>query len=237
MSAASSAARHALPGPLALDDGSMPFPVWLVRSGAPLSPQDLALLSEEERGRAARLREPAQRHRNLQVRLTLRTLVEQVCGIPAGRQCYTRNRWGKPMLVEEPSLRFSLSYSGDCGLIGISTEFEIGVDLERQREVADATELATLCFASEERAEASRCFVLAWTRKEACLKALGRGLQIRPDRVCCGCSDRLRTVRLNHAVVHVGSAGLATGHHIAWAWREPAAPGRMSRSRPRITRG
>ena len=125
------------------------------------------------------------------------------------------------MLLGAPDVHFNISYSGDCGIIGISTEHEIGVDIERERPVADVSELTSLCFAEDERVDAEQAFLLAWTRKEACLKALGRGLQIRPDRVRCGCSDAPVTTRLNDAVVHIVSTRIANDLNLACAWRRP----------------
>lgn len=230
--------QRLLPEPMALGEASPPFPLWFVRPGPALDGESLALLSDEERHHVARLRTPAHRHRNLRVRLTLRGLVEQICGVPAGMQHYARNRWGKPMLVGVPGLNFSLSYSGDYGVIGISTEHEIGVDIERERPIADVAELSSLCFADDEQSQAEQAFLVAWTRKEACLKALGRGLQIRPDRVRCGCTDAPAIARLNDAIVHIASTRLQTGHNLAWAWRSTVAASRKPPlSRLRLAKG
>ena len=89
--------------------------------------------------------------------------------------------FGKPRLVNVDWLQFNLSHSGHRCLIGIATAFAIGVDIEVVRGVPDADALARLHFTPQEQADwaqvakpgRDRAFLTCWTRKEACVKALG----------------------------------------------------------------
>ena len=77
---------------------------------------------------------------------------------------------------------------------------EVGVDVEREREIEDAEAIAERCFSPAER-DACRAlgFLYCWTRKEAFVKALGSGLSSRsrssmspPRRRAGGCAASSR---------------------------------------------
>jgi 4'-phosphopantetheinyl transferase len=75
--------------------------------------------------------------------------------------------------------------------IALSEEGEVGVDVERVRELPDLEALAKRCFSAGEwdrfrqlgSEERGRWFFRLWTRKEAVLKAMGTGLLVEPSRV------------------------------------------------------
>jgi 4'-phosphopantetheinyl transferase len=92
------------------------------------------------------------------------------------------NRFGKPELVDEATLNFSLSHSKSVAVLAVAHGQPIGVDVEDVRpiesDVAEAhfsaTELADL---RQLRGDAwLRGFYRCWTSKEAILKAEGVGL-------------------------------------------------------------
>ncbi|MCK5247822.1 4'-phosphopantetheinyl transferase superfamily protein [Candidatus Bipolaricaulota bacterium] len=89
---------------------------------------------------------------------------------------------GRPEIVspEETGLRFSLTHSGNHGLLAVS-RMPVGIDLENIRPSVDADALSARFFArnesesiadlpADERVEA---FFRVWVRKEAYLKAAG----------------------------------------------------------------
>lgn len=99
---------------------------------------------------------------------------------------------GKPALAGRrvPPLHFNLAHCEERVLFAITQNNEVGVDLERVRELPDVESIAENFFSSQEckdlrsvdpslRAEA---FFNCWTRKEAYLKALGDGLSAPLDR-------------------------------------------------------
>ena len=84
------------------------------------------------------------------------------------------------------AISFSLSHSGELAVIAMSSLARLGVDIEQLRVIDDAGAIAQSHFASAEKvalaavapAEQNRAFLTCWTRKEAFVKALGRGLSI-----------------------------------------------------------
>jgi 4'-phosphopantetheinyl transferase len=91
---------------------------------------------------------------------------------------------GKPYLSDAGrELRFNLSHSGELALLAVSSHREVGIDVEW---VDPRRELSGLlpAFAADERAALERvpaeerraALFAAWTRKEARLKATGRGI-------------------------------------------------------------
>jgi 4'-phosphopantetheinyl transferase len=84
---------------------------------------------------------------------------------------------------------FNLSHSGDLALLGIACGREIGVDIERHRPEVNCEQLAEHFFAPVEVAalralapgERRAAFFACWSRKEAYIKAVGRGLSTPLD--------------------------------------------------------
>src|SRR5215510_7605462 len=93
---------------------------------------------------------------------------------------FRRDGWGKPHLLNQPNLHVNLSRSGSELIVAIGPR-PVGVDVEVVRPVVDRTALGTLHLtpfewgevlaADEDRRD--ELFLVAWTRKEACAKAIG----------------------------------------------------------------
>jgi 4'-phosphopantetheinyl transferase len=157
-------------------------------------------LDEPERARAARFVFDRDRMRWIAARQALRHLLGRHTGTPAGQLRFGEGTYGKPHLEGQPRCAFSLSHSDGFALVAIVDESPdspgcaVGVDLEVARPMPDLAELAQRCFTRDEcrlmnrtplhRRE--RLFLSGWTRKEACLKALGYGLQIEPSSFSVG---------------------------------------------------
>ena len=173
---------EALPAPF-------PYRLWLVSLKSLPSPDDIALLSPDECVQAARFVFECDRRRYLAAHVALRkTLALCVGGAPASLRFET-GRFGKPSLAHDAPCAFNLSHCGDVAIIAVAQEGQIGVDVELEREVPDAMALAALNFTASEREqlralsgrERDTAFLRCWTRKEACLKAIGSGLSIAPN--------------------------------------------------------
>lgn len=100
---------------------------------------------------------------------------------------FTYGAWGKPSLGAEfrgVPLRFNMSHSHGLALYAVTEEREIGVDVEYMRpdfatdEIArrffSAFEFGLLCELPDHDRVAG--FFRCWTRKEAYIKATGRGM-------------------------------------------------------------
>ncbi|MFH0963119.1 MAG: 4'-phosphopantetheinyl transferase superfamily protein [Planctomycetota bacterium] len=147
-------------------------------------------LSEEERARSERLARG--RERFLAARGILRAILERYLGVDGARLRFREEgRYGKPIIAGEfeGALRFNLSHSGGLALYAVSGEREVGVDVEEIRRDMEPERIAEQFFTRGELAalralgdeERMRAFYRCWTRKEAYLKATGRGLSVRLD--------------------------------------------------------
>lgn len=160
--------------------------VWRLRLGATAA--GLAslrdLLDDAERQRADRFVFGVHRDRYVAAHGLLRRLISRYTGGSAAGVEFSGEARAKPRLAGWSSLRFSLSHSGDLGLVALAWNGEVGVDVECVRPLADLGGLAATCLSPAERAELQalpeagrqRAFFEGWTRKEAFLKATGDGL-------------------------------------------------------------
>ena len=170
--------------------------LWLVRLDAWPGEERQRCLSEEEIQRSGRFRFEDDRRRYVAAHVALREHMAGFLGCAPADLVFRKGLHGKPGLVSA-DLHFNLSHSGDLALIGLSRREEIGVDLEVLREVDDAQALAEVVFGMHERqtlgalagAARDRAFLQGWTRKEACLKALGTGLSLSPQVFEAGLDD------------------------------------------------
>lgn len=99
------------------------------------------------------------------------------------------NKYGKPILKKQPGdapIRFNLSHSHGLALYAISLDQNVGIDIEYIREDFSDLEIANRFFSRDEVAalkslpvaDQKKAFFLCWTRKEAFIKAKGKGLSI-----------------------------------------------------------
>ncbi len=98
---------------------------------------------------------------------------------------------GKPAVAgENPMIRFNLSDSGGRALYAVAYGREVGVDVEVIRAKPKAAALVNRFFSLNEKAafqkldarEELAAFFAGWTRKEAYVKAIGKGLRFPLDR-------------------------------------------------------
>lgn len=168
----------------------------------------LATLAPDEQERAARFHHERDRRRYLAARCALRERLAWHTGRSAASLRFVTGAQGKPALQDAQTCRFNLSHSEDLALIGIGGEdgdlSEVGVDLEWHRPVEAADALARSHFTPAEQAawagfdpgSRDAVFLRLWTRKEACLKALGSGLSVAPTRVDAGPGPALRRLQV-----------------------------------------
>lgn len=144
-----------------------------------------ALLSPDERARAARFHFPRDRRRFTIARATLRTILARRLEVAPRSLVFAYLEHGKPYLAApQPAapLDFNLAHAGERMLLVLSTHGSIGVDLEQQRDQVDTKGIAARYFRPEEiawmNAEPDRvaAFFRLWARKEAVLKAEGSGV-------------------------------------------------------------
>ena len=186
--------------------------LWRVDLSSPVTDAERALLSESERARACRFVHVADRRRHEAARAALRQLLAAECGCRPEQLAIATGWAGKPHLesagADSPQGSFNLSHSGEIALVVWDPAgSDWGVDVEHRRPVEDREAVAEQVFTEAERAELSqaveqgldrdRAFLRVWTRKEACLKALGTGFSLEPAVFAAGLGPASVEVRLS----------------------------------------
>ena len=163
----------------------------------------------EDLQRAERFAFARDRARFLRARQVMRGLVAAYLGTDAASTEIAYGMQGKPHVDARFGLSFNLSHSGDHGLIAFARGVEVGVDIEEIQPLPGLRTLAATVMSPKEL-EALRVlpdaaitvpFLTCWTRKEACLKAIGVGLAVEPRTFTVGIHALRTRVRLPEAGV------------------------------------
>lgn len=146
------------------------------------------LLSSEENRRAQRFRFDKDRSRFIAAHAAMRRILASYLCVRPQNVTLSHSRTGKPALAgpfEKSRITFNLSHSGDLGLLALTLDSLIGVDIERIREDYEIDDSADVFSTQEQkslsnlpRSQKTAAFFSCWTRKEAYVKALGVGLSI-----------------------------------------------------------
>lgn len=151
--------------------------------------EDWDLLSPDESERATRIVVGEKRDQKAAGRAHLRRILSRYLDADPKSLRFEYGEHGKPGLAEHLDPRFNLSHSEKVGLVGVTRDVRIGVDVEQARGGRAFSDLAHRFFSVEEsvaldeltESERPAAFYRAWTRKEAYLKALGTGLSFPPN--------------------------------------------------------
>lgn len=176
--------------------------VWWARPVVE-TPRLLDLLDPVERSRYTAYRRPVDQVRFLTGRAVGKALVAEALGTDPARvvldsTCPDCGRsHGKPRVVPpaghtpgRPLPELSISHSGDLVAVAVTDGLPVGVDVEQERDVAVQDMIRmTLSpaehevFAEVPSPDRDAAFFTYWARKEALLKATGRGLSVPMTRV------------------------------------------------------
>jgi len=149
-------------------------------------------LSPDEQQRARSFRFDEHRNDYIAARGLLRAILAGYTGQPAEAIRFQYGPRGKPYLQdpENRRLQFNLSHSEHCAVYAVVQDCELGVDVERIKELADMDSVARRFFSHAEVADLQTvrselhtlAFYNCWTRKEAYIKAVGSGLSLPLDQ-------------------------------------------------------
>jgi 4'-phosphopantetheinyl transferase len=163
-------------------------------------PVDEAILSPEERARYKTVRNPRQRALAFRARAELRRMLGREIGLAPQSVPLECDAHGKPRCPHPRAagLDFSITHADDCAIVALGEADGVGVDAEMIVDEEPSDELLEILFNADEldqwlklpSEDRRRAFTEAWTIKEACLKALGTGLDGSPHET---------TVRFNAA--------------------------------------
>ncbi len=229
--------------------GAQPVDLWCVRVDEAISPALLAqyrqLLAPQEIEQADRFRSQGDRWRAIVGRVLMRWALSQY------RPHIAPDAWqlaatplGKPYVAqpEAHGLQLNLSHSRDLAVCAVTSDSEVGVDVEAVDRAAQYIKIADRFFHPQESQllaqtpaeKQAEIFIRLWTLKEALLKACGRGLTGPLDRICFHLpDDRAATVSLHDPslgessdwqfaevrLAHAGAPRGATDYQIAVAVR------------------
>ena len=128
--------------------------------------------------------------------VSARCRAERACVIPGDRtaaRAVLLRDCGKPEIVGEPILTFSVLHSSERVVIAVGSGGPVGVDLERIRAITDLPGLLRVfCSTAEAAAIMAQppelrlhTFFRCWARRESYVKAVGTGLsRSTPERRC-----------------------------------------------------
>jgi 4'-phosphopantetheinyl transferase len=206
--------------------------VWWARP-APATERLLGMLDDVERERYGGYRREIDKLRFL----TGRTLIRAIAGrhlrvepesVVLDSSCYDCGKpHGKPRVVagsSDPAApEVSISHSGSLVALAVVAGVPVGVDVEQIR-AAEVGELARLVFSAAERADFAALadndrqagFFTYWSRKEAVVKAAGKGMSISMTKLTLSAVDappRLLASESAEVVpARVRMADLSPGH-------------------------
>jgi 4'-phosphopantetheinyl transferase len=141
-------------------------------------------LEPHELTRAGRFHFEKHRRHFIVARGFLRSVVARYLEAQPEALRFSYGAFGKPALASEHGLRFNLSHSNEVALLAVTLDAELGVDVEHIRADFASDEIAQRFFSRAEvevfnalpKDEQVAAFFRCWTRKEAYIKAIGKGL-------------------------------------------------------------
>ncbi len=147
-----------------------------------------AVLTMDELSRAEKYYTSELQNQYIVRRGILRTILSRYLDCFASEIEFCYSEWGKPQL-DGNQIHFNLSHSHDSVVVAVSKEPLIGIDIEFTVPIPDMKRVAEHHFSQSEQAilfaldesEQLKAFYQCWTRKEAFIKADGRGLGIALD--------------------------------------------------------
>jgi 4'-phosphopantetheinyl transferase len=169
--------------------------VWRVELNQPepLLEKFRETLEEQELDRASRFHFEKHRRHFTAGRGVLRQLLSQYLGTKPEQLRLSYGAYGKPALNGEHKdsrLRFNMSHSHEVALFAFAEDRELGVDVEHIRTDFASEEVARRFFSRREVEtfnalpghDQVAAFFKCWTRKEAFIKVIGKGLSQPLDK-------------------------------------------------------
>jgi 4'-phosphopantetheinyl transferase len=187
--------------------------LWLMRIEQSVDPSLRAawyeLLSADERRRQEALLQEPSRLRHLAAWALARTVLSRYAEIEPSGWRFSRGPYGRPEIERTrggPELRFNLSHTADLAVCLVTSQVDVGVDVETTQRKPQMVRLADRFFDPQEardvreRSGSARAdrFFCYWTLKEAYSKARGRGLSIPLDHAAFR-FDQRNTIEVHFA--------------------------------------
>ena len=143
------------------------------------------VLSKEEQNRYNAYINESDKIRYIGNHRFVRQVLSKYLNILPAQVQFSQTAMGKPY-VENSGLFFNYSYRGDFGILALSRNEEVGVDIEKMRILQDIPTFTEFCFSEKEKQiifksdkeKFQETLFIFWTFKEAIIKSLGVGLNV-----------------------------------------------------------
>jgi 4'-phosphopantetheinyl transferase len=170
-----------------------------------------SLLNDDEKDRAKKFTRQNLQKKYIQSRGVLRKILASYLNIEPQNINIKIAEFGKPFLAES-TLGFNLSHKDNQFIIAVSNNENIGIDLEHCRNRDNLSALVEKCFSEVEKSywnalpEKQKIvdFYRFWVRKEAFVKAVGKGISLGLNQCIVNPRDATRFLSIPEAY------GLAT---------------------------
>ena len=187
-------------------------------------------LSAPETARACSLKIHQVRNRFIAGRGLLREILGGYLAIEPENVPITIEEHGKPFLSGcTENLRFNLSHAEELLLLAVAADLEIGIDIEKIETDKPLKDMASIAMSRREQDEIfilsssslqAAAFYRCWVRKEACLKACGKGFSLSSDSFDVSPLDEdfhMRTIKCNNACWNIIDINVPQGFCAALA--------------------
>jgi 4'-phosphopantetheinyl transferase len=186
-----------------------PLQLWLAYPGDVLPDEVVSqcadLLSEDERSRLQCFRSEKSAREYLVAHALVRSALSWFHPLAPEAWRFRTTSHGKPEIEPDCGLRFNLSHSAGLAVCLISSQAEVGVDVEHCERGFQILEVADDVFSPIELAQLGDLrtedklgrALLLWTLKEAYLKAIGVGLSLPLKKISIVFDD-VDGIRLEH---------------------------------------
>lgn len=167
--------------------------IYLIQFDLFDSKRCLQYLSDDERNRAEKLKIVAKKDQFIITRCVLRLLLSSVITKAYQSIEFLYGEHGKPSikeLIDDETVEFNISHSGNYALIAITLNNKVGVDIEEINPDIEHHSLSKRFFSKQENLELQGVsveqrgdiFYRVWTRKESFIKATGEGIAFGLER-------------------------------------------------------
>jgi 4'-phosphopantetheinyl transferase len=182
------------------------------------------LLDADEANRAKRFREPLDSRRYVVSHAVLRSILSKYLNEKPESIEYERGLHGKPGIAGGSWLRFNMSHSNGMAAYAITSECDVGIDLQYTRDIP-FMELSRSVLSTNEDAylrsvpieERLNVFYMFWTRKEAYIKAIGEGLYMQLSDVDVSSNDKWNKLSYNGSMWSITDVVFHAGYACAIA--------------------
>ena len=158
------------------------------------------MLSVDELERAGRFHFEKDQLNFIMARAILRMILSHYLDDRPHKLHFDYNSFGKPMLLtkhDSDPVNFNLSHSNGIALYAITRDRNVGIDVEQVRDGVDVHQVSERFFSAGEigslknisKKDQLERFFQYWTRKEAIIKAIGKGVSFPLEQVDISTGD------------------------------------------------